>query len=86
LKLKGNQVAKWDIYHDKMFNYCLVLSKNEDGPIMTIATTKIKEIFFDLNGNIINKKGEVVAIVHQYNRKLDILKKVLEKYCPEISR
>ena len=77
-------VANFIIYHDKMFNDCLVLSKNEDGPIMTIATTKRKEIFFDLNGNIINKKGEVVAIVHQYNRKLDILKKVLKKYCPEI--
>lgn len=83
-KVIEQAVANFIIYHDKMFNDCLVISNNKDGPIMTIARTKREDIYFDLDDNIINKKGEVAAIIHQYNRKPEILTKVLNKYCSEI--
>lgn len=83
-KVIEQAVANFIIYHDKMFNDCLVKSENIDGPIMTIGRTKKKDIYLDLNDNILNKKGEVAAVIHQYKGKSKILKKVFNKYCSEI--
>ena len=73
-------VGNYLIYHDKMFNDCIVKSDNKDGPVMTIALTNRNDINFDLNNNILNKKGEIAAVIHQYDRKKDILEFVTKKY------
>lgn len=77
-------VANYLIYHDKMFNDCLVKSDNEKGPVMTIALTKREDIKLDSNNNVLNRRGEIAAVIHQYNRKPDIVEKVINKYCIEI--
>ena len=38
----------------------------------------------DSDDNILNFKGEVAAVIHQYDRKPELVKKVKNKYCPEI--
>ena len=73
-------VGNYLIYHDKMFNDCIIKSENKDGPVMTVALTKRYDINFDLNNNILNEKGEIVAVIHQYDRKKDILEFVKKKY------
>ena len=79
-------VANYLIYHDKMFNDCLIKSENKNGLIMTIGLTKEKDIYFDINGNIVNGNGEVAAVIHQYDRKSKIVEKVINKYCYEIKK
>ena len=64
-----------------MFNDCLIKSENKNGLIMTIGLTKEKDIYFDINDNIVNGKGEVAAAIHQYDRKSKIVQKVKNKYC-----
>jgi hypothetical protein len=73
-------VGNYLIYHDKMFNDCIIKSENKDGPVMTVALTKRYDINFDLNNNILNEKGEIVAVINQYDRKKDILEFVKKKY------
>ena len=76
-------VGNFMIYHDKMFNDCLIMSNNTDGYIMTIGITKPKNIILNLDIEIMNRKGEIAAVVHQYDRH-DILTKLVEdKYNPE---
>ena len=74
-KVIEQAVANFIIYHDKMLNDCLVKSKNKEGPIMAIGLTKKKDIYLDLNDNILNKKGEVAAIIHQYKKSPKFSKK-----------
>ena len=45
------------------------------GPVMTIALTEPNKIILDLNNNIVNYKEEIALVIHQYDRKIDILKK-----------
>ena len=66
-----------------MFEDCLIKSNNTDGYIMTIEHTNSKNILLNLNFGILNGKGEVAAVVHQYDRH-DVLKKIVEsKYNSE---
>lgn len=78
-------VANYLIYYDKMFNDCLIKSENKNGPIMTIGLTNAENIYFDVDGNIVNGNGKVAAVIHQYDRKPKIKKKVLNKYNPNIN-
>ena len=64
-----------------MFNDCIIKSENNDGPIMTIGISRREDITLDNEDNILNGKGEVAAMVHEYDRKEDILAKVKKKYC-----
>ena len=74
-------VANYIIYHDKMFNDCLIKSENYNGPVMTIGLTKNENIKFDSENNILNGKGKIAAVIHQYDRKPDIVRKVINKFC-----
>ena len=76
-------VANYIIYHDKMFNGCLIKSENKNGLIMTIGLTKEENIYFDLDDNLVNGNGKIAAVIHQYDRKPKIFKKVTDKYCPD---
>ena len=74
-------VTNFLIYYSKMFNECLVISDNKNGYVMTIGLTKRENINLDSDNNILNGKGEIVAVIHQYDRKIDILEMVKKKYC-----
>lgn len=69
-------VTNFLIYHDKMFNDCLIKSDNKNGFVMTLALTNKKNIRFDNEDNILNGKGKIAAVIHQYDRKLYIVRKV----------
>ena len=73
------------IYHDKMFADCLVKNYNESGFIMTIGITNRENVKLDSNDNVLNGKGEIAAVVHQYDRLPDVTRKIITKYCPDIN-
>ena len=76
-------IANYIFYYEKMFNNFIIKSDNY-GPIMTIGLTKKEKIIIDSNDNILNFQGEVAAVIHQYDRKVDIVKRIKKKYCPEL--
>lgn len=73
-------VVNYLIYYEKLFNECLVKSDNENGRVMTIALTDRKKIFLDSQNNILNRKKQIAALVHQYDRKGDIIEIMRKKY------
>ena len=83
LKVIEQAVGNYLIYHDKMFNDCIIWSENKDGPVMTIGLTDRAKIRLDEEKNVLNYKGEVAAIVHQYERKEDLNQNAIDKYYPE---
>ena len=76
-------VGNFLIYHDKLFNDCLIKSFNNNGSIMTISLTNDSNIKLDNEDNVLNKNGEIAAIVHQYDRKPFIVSKIKKKFCIE---
>ena len=76
-------IANYIFYYEKMFKNCLLKSDNY-GPIMTLGLTRKEKIIIDSDDNILNFKGEAAAVIHQYDRKPELVKKVKNKYCPEI--
>lgn len=76
-------VANYIIYHDKMFDDCLIKSENKNGLIMTIGLTKEENIYFDLDDNLVNGNGKIAGVIHQYDRKPQIIKKLINKYFPK---
>ena len=74
-------VTNFIIYYSKAFSQCLVKSDNQNGFVMTIGITKRENIKLDSDNNILNGKGEIAAVIHQYDRKIDIVKMVKKKYC-----
>lgn len=84
-KVIEQAVTNYLIYYEKLFNDFLIKSENKDGKIMTIGLTKKKNIFLDLDKNILNLKGEKAAVIHQYDRKPYITNLIINKYCPEIN-
>ena len=76
-------IANYLFYHEKIFKKYLIKSDNY-GPVMTIGITNRSSIHLDSNNNIINFNGKVAAVIHQYDRKLDISKIIKKKYCPEL--
>ena len=73
-------VGNYIIYHDKMFADVLSPSTNADGPVMTIGLTDTKDIHTDSAGNVLNGKDQIAAVVHQYDRKPNIVRIALKKY------
>lgn len=84
-KLKDNNnstdqgIGNYLLYYEKIFQDILIKSDNS-GPVMTIGLTERKNIILDTNNNILNFKGEVAAVVHQYDRKRDIMMKINDKF------
>ena len=76
-------IANYLFYYKKIFQDCIVKSDNS-GPIMTLALTKPENIILDKENNILNFKGEVAAVIHQYDRNHDLTVKVINKYCLEV--
>ena len=85
LNVIDQAVGNYIIYHEKMFNDCLITSENKDGPIMTVGQLPKNKIYFDLDDNVVNGEGKVAAVIHQYDRIPQIVAKVMNKYCSEIN-
>ena len=79
-------VTNYLIYHDKMFNNCLLKSDNKDGRVMTIALTRPEDIRIDSQNNILNGNGEIAAVIHQYDRKPNIVNIVRNKFHLEMKK
>ena len=76
-------IANYMFYYENFLKDYLIKSDNY-GPVMTIGLTKREKIVLDTQNNICNFRGEIAAVIHQYDRKPDITKKVINKYCPEL--
>ena len=85
-KVIEQAVTNYIIYHDKMFNNCLLKSDNKDGRVMTIGLTRSKDIKLDSENNILNGKGEIAAVIHQYDRSQNISKYIRNKYHWEMKK
>ena len=66
--------ANYIIYINKAFDNCLVKSDNKNGLVTTIGLTNITDIHLDSENNILNGNGEIAAVIHQYDRKEEIIK------------
>ena len=76
-------IANYMFYYEKIFKDYILKSDNF-GPVMTIGVTKRHNLILDSQDNILNFEGEIASVIHQYDRKPDIVEKVLRKFCPEI--
>ena len=54
------------------------------GPIMALGFSGTNKIMLDSNHNVLNNKGEIAAIVHQYDRKPDIIRKINKKFNDDV--
>ena len=80
-------VLNYIIYHLRMFKDCIIESNIKDGPIMTLDVfLKKKKCPLDSENNILNEKGEIVAMAHQYDRSLDLTKILKNKYKERIKK
>ncbi|MBQ3402140.1 MAG: hypothetical protein IJG65_02035 [Synergistaceae bacterium] len=78
--------GNWLIYHEKIFSDdFLVKSENSDGYVLTVGLTPGSSIHLDAEGNVLNGKGEIAAVIHQYDRKPEIIEAVLKKYSQEMT-
>ena len=79
-------IGNYLFYYEKVFNGSFIKSDNY-GPVMTIGRTKRANIELDANQNILNFGGEIAAVVHQYDRKLDIVTIIKNKFlCSNITK
>jgi len=85
LKKIDQIVFNYLIYVEHFLSDYLVVSDNASGPVMAIGSTYYKYITFDSYDNILNEKGEIAAVVHQYETKPYVTRKIVNKYCPEFN-
>ena len=79
-RMSDQNIANYLIYHEGILGDQLVIkSNNNDGYVMTIGTRK-ELIACNNDGLILNGKGEIAAVVHQYDRKPELVKMVHKKY------
>ena len=71
------------IYDKKILNDYLITRDNH-GPVMTIGLTERNKISIDKDNNILNFDGQIAAVIHQYDRKLDITKMLNKKFTDTI--
>ena len=69
------------IYYKKLFaNDTIIRNENKNSPILRLAISKNQSFIIDSEDNILNIKGEIVAVIHQYDRHKIIYEKVLKKF------
>ena len=71
------------IYYKKLLNDSIIISDNT-GPIMAFGATGTNKILLDSNNNVLNNKGKIAAVVHKYDRKPDIVRKINKKYNDDV--
>ena len=71
-------VINYIIYYKKIFaNDTIIRNENKDSPILTLGVAKNDSFIIDSENNILNIKGEIPAIVHQYDRHKNSVEKIL---------
>ena len=78
-------VLNYFVYYLKKYKDFIIYSNNS-GPVMTIGCSHRENISIDSDGNLLNYKGEIPALIHQYDRFPDILKKIKKKYGHHIDK
>ena len=69
------------IYIEKIFDDCLIKTNNKEGNVFTLAL--VNNVSLDSENNILTEKGEIAALVHQYDRIKYLIPIVKKKYCIE---
>ncbi|NQU95321.1 MAG: hypothetical protein HQ549_03715 [Candidatus Omnitrophica bacterium] len=78
-KVCNDQAAhNYLIYTNQFEN--LKFFENENGPILTLAFKKEETMQFNDKGLIINASGDVVNIIHQYDRHDGLMENIKRKY------
>ena len=77
-------IANCLLYHENFLKDFIVKSDNY-GPVMTIGLTEREKVKIDSKENILNFRGEIASVVHQYDRKDDIKKIILRRFCSKLS-
>lgn len=67
------------IYHKNMFNDCKITSDIYSGPVMTVGLSKFN-FSYDSEDNLLNLKGDIAAVIHQYDRKPKMVEIVKKKF------
>ena len=67
------------IYHKNMFNDCIITSDIYSGPVMTVGLSN-KNFSYDSKDNLLNLKGDIAAVIHQYDRKPKMVEIVKKKF------
>ena len=57
-----------------------IITKDNNGPLLTIALTRRDKIKLDKDDNVYSFDGQIAAVVHQYDRHPDIVSKVKKKF------
>ena len=77
-------IFNYILYHLRMFKDYIIESNNKDGPIITLASFLTHKNFsLDYENNILNEKGKIAYIVHQYDRSLNLTNIIRNKYKKE---
>ena len=79
-------IVNYLVYYKLFLNDCIIKNHNKDGLILTLATATPKSFFIDYESNILNGKGEIASVIHQYNRHQKIVLRVIYKFCPELKK
>ena len=77
-------IINYLIYYENILNNWTVIFSDEYGKVITLGLTGRNKINLDQQKNILNFKGEIASIVHQYDRYPDIKKIIRNKFCPEL--
>ena len=77
-------IINYLIYYENILNNWNVIYSDEYGQVITLGLTEHNKIYLDLDNNILNRKGEIVSIVHQYDRVAGLNIIIKNKLCPEL--
>ena len=91
VSMSDQAIANYLIYHEKILNRILsqddnvIYSSNSEGYVMTIGLLDHAKLTIDSEGRILNAKGDIASVVHQYDRNPEAIKAVMKKYCEGMS-
>ena len=71
------------IYYKKILKE-YILKFDNFGLIIVLRLFKNKNFDLDSDVNILNNRGEIAALISQCNKKRDIKKLLIQKFCPEL--
>ena len=82
VEINDQAIINYVVYVEKIFDDCLIKSGYKDGYVLTIGRRKTN-VSLDSEGNILNEKGEIAAVVHQYDRVEYYLPIMRKRFCIE---
>lgn len=72
------------IYHKKMFKDFIITTDNYKGDILSLGEAQNRSLYYDFEDNVLDYSGKIkVAVVHQYDRIPELIKKVQKKFSSE---